>query len=150
MKRRGLPRRQPAGTRHHSGQAPPSSHACLTTNEGNRVAVPVQYTPDLDRTFLIPRLTGTQGWTVFEIPSTQGRDFAYRPVVHPWRRRYAASSTRRGSPECQRVRGVVYLLPFLHAACPHNVTRFARKKQQQSRVRLLQLAHQMHPREENV
>ena len=133
------PRRPPADTRHQTRAHPlrrpalqqgASFHACLTTNEGNRVAVPVQYTPDLDRTFLIPRLTGTQGWTVFEIPSTQGRDFAYRPPLAvdatlPPPHAVACWSTAASReykdllfPSSMHHGSIKTSFPFLHASSP--------------------------------
>jgi len=36
---------------------------------------------DVDRTISIPRLAGTQGWTVFQIPSTPGRHLVHRPPL---------------------------------------------------------------------
>ena len=54
-------------------------------------SLPAQTTHDLDRTHSIQRTAGTQGWTVFEIPSTPGLHLVYRPplvgaaALHPLR-----------------------------------------------------------------
>ena len=55
----------------------PPGRSCLTSQNDDRVLGP----PDLDRTSSIQRPKMNQGWTVFEIPSTPGRDFDCRP---PW------------------------------------------------------------------
>ena len=81
-RRRGPPRSRgvaarawASGLRH--GAPNPRGRSCLTSQNDDRVLGP----PDLDRTSSIQRPKMNQGWTVFQIPSTPGRDLEYRP---PW------------------------------------------------------------------
>ena len=63
---------------------------------------------DLGRTFSIGRLLGTQGWTVFEIPSTRSASQTPSPLKSPGRR---LSAARRGSPERRRVPPAAVSIP---------------------------------------
>ena len=77
--------------------APPSSRACRMTEDDDRFHGRANLGPYLDRTRSIQRLTRTQGWTVFQIPTIPGCRFVYLPplVVAATPR----SAACRGSPE---------------------------------------------------
>ena len=68
-----------------SGVAPPLAPARCQARRPvtvRTIASLTGQTPrDVDRTISIPRLAGTQGWTVFQIPSTPGRHLVHRPAL---------------------------------------------------------------------